>query len=125
VIKVAESFRMFSTIAVSDFDSFESAGQDALSVLWRRIIIQPPENKDLQEIVKARYPDLRLHAVKLIETFERVNSISMFQIVGFHPECSSVYCLGRFSLRDLLKWCKRITGLEFCFDGSLSEEQCS
>ncbi|PNX84202.1 midasin, partial [Trifolium pratense] len=44
----------------------------------------------------------------------------MFQIVGFHPECSSVYSLGR----DLLKWCKRITGLGFCFDGSLSEEQC-
>ncbi|XP_045787692.1 midasin-like [Trifolium pratense] len=125
VIKVAESFRMFSTIAVSEFDSFESAGQDALSVLWRRIIIQPPEIKDLQEIVKARYPDLGLHAGKLIETFERVNSISMFQIVGFHAECSSVYCLGRFSLRDLLKWCKRITGLGFCFDGSLSEEQCN
>lgn len=27
--------------------------------------------------------------------------------------------------RDLLKWCKRITGLRFCFDGSLSEEQCN
>ncbi|GAU42105.1 hypothetical protein TSUD_350790, partial [Trifolium subterraneum] len=125
VIKVAESFRIFSTIAVSECDSFESAGQDALTVLWRRIIIQPPENKDLQEIVKARYPDLGLHAGKLIETFERVNSISMFQIVGFHPERSSVYCLGRFSLRDLLKWCRRITGLGFCFDGSLSEEQCN
>jgi midasin len=116
---------MFSTIAVSEFDSFESAGQDALSVLWRRIIIQPPENKDLQEIVKARYPDLGLHTGKVIETFERINSISLFQIVGFHPECSSVYCLGRFSLRDLLKWCKRITGLGFCFDGSISQEQCN
>jgi len=27
--------------------------------------------------------------------------------------------------RDLLKWCKRITGLRFCIDGSLSEEQCN
>lgn len=41
-------------------------GQDSLSVLWRRIIIQPPDNKDLQEIVKVRYPDLGLHAGKLI-----------------------------------------------------------
>ncbi|XP_058750373.1 midasin-like isoform X2 [Vicia villosa] len=125
VIKVAESFRMFSTIAVSKFDSSESAGQGSLSVLWKRIIIQPPENEDLQHIVKVRYPDLELHASELIETFERVNNISIFQIAGFHPESSSVYCLGRFSLRDLLKWCKRITGLGFCSDRSLSKEQCN
>ncbi|KAK2416046.1 midasin protein [Trifolium repens] len=65
-------------------------------------------------------------AFKLVlirETFERFNSISMFQIVGFLSKCSSSYCLGRFSLRDLLKWCKRITSLGFCFDGSLSKEQ--
>ncbi|WJX77927.1 hypothetical protein P8452_61194 [Trifolium repens] len=49
----------------------------------------------------------------------------MFQIVGFLSKCSSGYCLGRFSLRDLLKWCKRITSFRFCFDGSLSEEQCN
>ncbi|AET01690.2 midasin [Medicago truncatula] len=116
-IKVADSFRIFSTV-VSDLDSSESAGQDSLSVLWKKIRIRAPENEDLQEIVKVRYPDLGIHANKLIETFDRVsNSISMFQVAG----CSSV----RFSLRDLLKWCKRITGLRFCFDGSLSEEQCN
>ncbi|KAK2360270.1 hypothetical protein P8452_76516 [Trifolium repens] len=35
------------------------------------------------------------------------------------------WALGRFSLRDLFKWCKRITSFGFCFDGSLSEEQCN
>ncbi|KAJ1401026.1 Sigma-54 interaction domain, ATP-binding site 1 [Sesbania bispinosa] len=124
VIKVAESFRMFSTIAVSKFDSSESAGQDSLSVVWRRVMVCPPYNKDLQEIVKLRYPNLEPHVDKLIETFEMVNTISMFQIAGFRPESSSVHCLSRFSLRDLLKWCKRITGLGFHFDGSLSEDQC-
>lgn len=87
-------------------------------------MVWPPYNKDLQEIVKLRYPNLEPHVDKLIETFEKVNTISMFQIAGFHPESSSVHCLSRFSLRDLLKWCKRITGLGFHFDGSLSEDQC-
>ncbi|KAK7258525.1 hypothetical protein RIF29_24105 [Crotalaria pallida] len=125
VIRVSESFRIFSTIAVSKFDTSECAGQDSLSVLWRRVMIQPPDNKDLQEIVKVRYPDMELLAGKLIETFERVNSISMLQIAGFIPGSSaSVYCPSRFSLRDLLKWCKRIAGLGFCFAGSVSEYQC-
>ncbi|KAG4379536.1 hypothetical protein GLYMA_16G004800v4 [Glycine max] len=125
VVRVAESFRMFSTIAVSKFDTSESAGQNSHSVLWRRVMIPPLNNKDLQEIIKVRHPDLELHVGKLIETFERVNSISMVQIAGFHLGSSaSVYCPCRFSLRDLLKWCKRIAGLGFCFDGSLSENQC-
>ncbi|RDX86825.1 Midasin, partial [Mucuna pruriens] len=125
VVRVAESFRMFSTIAVSKFDTSESAGQNSLSVLWRRVMILPPGNKDLQEIIKVRYPDLELYAAKLIETVERVNSLFMLQIVGFHPgNSASVYSPCRFSLRDLLKWCKRIAGLSFCFDGSLTENQC-
>jgi len=38
----------------------------------------------------------------LAETFERVNSISMVQIAGFHLGSSaSVYCPCRFSLRYL------------------------
>ncbi|TKY64312.1 Midasin protein [Spatholobus suberectus] len=125
VVRVAESFRIFSTIAISKFDASESAGQNSLGVLWRRVMIPPLDNKDLQEIIKVRYPDLELHVGKLIETFERVNSISMVQIAGFHPGSSaSAYCPCRFSLRDLLKWCKRIAGLGFRFDGSLSENQC-
>ncbi|KAK7243806.1 hypothetical protein RIF29_38618 [Crotalaria pallida] len=67
VIRVSESFRIFSTIAVSKLDTSECAeGQDSLSVLWRRVMIQPPDNKDLQEIVKVRYPDMELLAGKLI-----------------------------------------------------------
>ncbi|KAL3008468.1 hypothetical protein AAZX31_07G033800 [Glycine max] len=124
VVRVAECFRIFSTIAVSKFDTSESAGQNSLSVLWRRVMIPSLDNRDLQEIIEVRHPNLELHVGKLIETFERVNSISMVQ-AGFHMGSSaSVYCPCRFSLRDLLKWCKRIAGLGFCFDGTLSENQC-
>ncbi|WVZ26656.1 hypothetical protein V8G54_005200 [Vigna mungo] len=84
-------------------------------------MVPPLDNKDLQEILKVRYPDLELYVNQLIETFERVNNISMLQFVGFHPgNSSSGYC----PCRDLLKWCKRIADLGFSRDGSLSENQC-
>ncbi|XP_027334240.1 midasin [Abrus precatorius] len=125
VVKVADSFRMFSTIAVSKFDTSENAAQNSHSVFWRRVMIPSPDKKEMEDIIKARYPDLELHVDRLLETFERVNSICMLEIVGFHSGSSaSVYCPCRFSLRDLLKWCKRIAGLGFCFNGSLSENQC-
>ncbi|KAK8465039.1 hypothetical protein PHAVU_010G134100 [Phaseolus vulgaris] len=125
VVRVAESFRIFSTIAVSKLDTSESAGQNSLSVFWRRVMVPPLDNQDLQDILKVRYPDLELHVSQLIETFERVNNISMLQFAGFHPGSStSVFRACRFSLRDLLKWCKRIAGLGFSPDGSLSENQC-
>ncbi|KAL1318551.1 hypothetical protein AAHE18_15G213600 [Arachis hypogaea] len=118
VIRVAESFRMFSTVSVSNFDN---AGQ--LSVLWRRVMIRPPDNEDLREIVKLKYPSLELQVDKITETFERVNSFSQL-IAGFHAGTSaSGDGDKRFSLRDLLKWCNRIVGLGFCFDSSLSEYQ--
>lgn len=40
-------------------------GQDSLSVLWTKVSIKPPDSKDLQDIVKERYPHLELHASRL------------------------------------------------------------
>ena len=45
---------------------FVFVGRDSLSVLWRRVMIRPPDNKDLQEILKVKYPDLELHVEKII-----------------------------------------------------------
>ncbi|CAL5443785.1 unnamed protein product [Camellia sinensis] len=86
-------------------------GRNALGALWRRVMIGPPSNDDLISIVKAQYPDLEHLAEKLIETFEKVNQLASFQF-GTSASLSS---LGRFSLRDLLKWCKRIAALGFSF----------
>ncbi|KAA8540263.1 hypothetical protein F0562_024174 [Nyssa sinensis] len=76
-------------------------------------MIGPSSDKDLLSIVKTRHPDLEPIAGKLIETFERVNQLAGFQF-GSSASFSS---LSRFSLRDLLKWCKRISGLGFSFGG--------
>ncbi|KAI4355485.1 hypothetical protein L6164_004254 [Bauhinia variegata] len=123
-IRVAESFRVFSTIATSKFDTSQSAGRGSLSILWRRVMISPPDSEDLRNIVKGCYENLEPAIDKIIETFIRVNSTSLLQNAGSHSGNSAcVDSLGRFSLRDLLKWSKRISHLGFSFDGTLSAAQ--
>ncbi|XP_028795363.1 midasin [Neltuma alba] len=125
-IRVAEGFRMFSTVATSNLEASQGAGRGSLSVLWRRVMVRPPEKEDLKDIIIVWYPMLELLVDRLIETFVRVNSTCMHQIVGSDSGTSaSVDCLNRFSLRDLLKWCKRVVGLGFSYDGGcISEYQC-
>ncbi|KAJ7963223.1 Midasin [Quillaja saponaria] len=118
--RIAESFRLFCTVSTLSVDASHNTVGGSLSVLWRRVMIGPPSNEDLQSIVKAWYPDLERIVDNIIETFTRVNST-----VSHAGSSASGSCLSKFSLRDLLKWCKRITGLDFSFDGgSLSEYQC-
>ncbi|KAK4269128.1 hypothetical protein QN277_022325 [Acacia crassicarpa] len=125
-IRVAEGFRMFSTVATSKLEIYQGAGRGSPSVLWRSVMVRPPEKEDLKNIVLIWYPKLDLLVDRLIETFVRVNSTYMHQIAGSHSgNSASVGLLNRFSLRDLLKWCKRLVGLCFSYDGGcLSEYQC-
>lgn len=106
-IRVAESFQLFSTITTSKSNvshTAEVAGGSSLSTLWRRVMIGLPSNDDLENIMKAWYPSLGPLTGRLIETMERVNPSP-----SGNSACLS--CLNRFSLRDLLKWCKRIAEL--------------
>lgn len=113
VIRVAESFRLFSTISTSKCDIVPNTeGGNALGGPWRKIMIGSSNNEDLQNIVEAWYPKLVPVAKRLVETFENVSSPPLPQVRSFQLGTSSLSgSLNRFSLRDLLKWCKRVDGL--------------
>ncbi|KAI8544654.1 hypothetical protein RHMOL_Rhmol08G0312700 [Rhododendron molle] len=124
VVRVADGFRLFATVSCSKFDTSHATevGQSALGALWRRVMIGTLSSDDLISIVKARYPDLEPLAERLIETFDRVNQLTRCQF-GISASSSS---LSRFSLRDLMKWCKRIDALGFSIGGDgLSTYVCS
>ncbi|RVW76358.1 Midasin [Vitis vinifera] len=94
--------------------SHELGCRNSVGVLWRRVMIRQPSNEDLQSIVKAWYPELEPLAGKLIETFERVNYVPLYQLGGFqsgnHPSFSSL---------------SRIAALGFHFLGDgLSSDAC-
>ncbi|KAG7014001.1 Midasin [Cucurbita argyrosperma subsp. argyrosperma] len=125
-VRVAENFRLFATISAFRLDQFRNKeGGSTVGMLWRKIMIGPPHSEDLQSIVKIQYPILESIASKLVETLEKVNSYTQ-QLLGFRcEESASISYPNRFSLRDLLKWCKRIVGLGFSFMGDgLSAYQC-
>nr|XP_043616411.1 midasin-like [Erigeron canadensis] len=120
-IRVSESFRLFSTVSSSRLDtSTVTTARNSLGSLWRRVMVGPPSSSDLLSIVKAWYPELESLGGKLIgitdlmlfemvhQTFEEVNKVA--SQTGTSVTISSA---DRFSLRHLLKWCKRISGLGF------------
>ncbi|PHU20231.1 hypothetical protein BC332_11382 [Capsicum chinense] len=109
-IRVHEGFRLFSTMKSTKLD-ISMEGKSSVSALWRRVMIAPSSHQDLLQIVNKWYPELKSLSTELIGTFDRVNELVRCHFgtgafVGSH---------GRFSLRDLLKWCKRIAGLGFHF----------
>ncbi|KAI3455601.1 hypothetical protein Pfo_012264 [Paulownia fortunei] len=111
-VRVNESFRLFSTVTSSNTDTSRfTEGRNSLGAVWRKIMIGPPSDQDLLHIVLEWYPELEYLAQKLIETFERVNQLTKSQL-GL--TASSSYH-DRFTLRDLLKLCKRVASLGFCF----------
>ncbi|KAI3727341.1 hypothetical protein L1987_67154 [Smallanthus sonchifolius] len=113
-VRVSESFRLFSTVSSSRVNAFTvTAARNSLGASWRRVMVGPPSSNDLITVVKAWYPDLESLCGKLIETFEKVNQLVGYQL-GTSVDLSSA---GRFSLRDLLKWCKRIVGSGYKFVG--------
>ncbi|KAM7253719.1 hypothetical protein ACFE04_031401 [Oxalis oulophora] len=109
-LRVADNFRLFSTVSTFKSDiSHSIEGGNSLSVLWRKVMIEAPSKEDLKSIVKAWYPTLEPLAGKLVDTFENVR---------FAPMNQNFASLSRFSLRDLLKWCKRIARLNFSITGT-------
>uniref|UniRef100_A0A0E0M8B9 Midasin n=1 Tax=Oryza punctata TaxID=4537 RepID=A0A0E0M8B9_ORYPU len=64
------------------------------------------------------------HALE--DTFEKANLLVSYQFGGLNLAGGSSECLmQRFSLRDLLKWCKRIHGVDLNFKGlGLSSSCC-
>lgn len=126
-INVGESFRLFATVSSQKQDRHHSAeGRISLSVLWRKVLVPNPSNQDMLDVVNTWYPSLQPLGEKLIVTFEKVNSLASFQFGVFRGSMpSSVKALGRFSLRDLLRWCQRIAGLGFNFSGlALTSSEC-
>ncbi|KAH9296173.1 hypothetical protein KI387_039761, partial [Taxus chinensis] len=117
-IPAADGFQLFATITKFQTGSRHAmSGNETFSSLWRKVVIDAASREDLIQIVKVCFPVLEPVASKLIDTLNMVNSFttsttSSFKFGGF----VSVYSAERFSTRDLLKWCKRISDLDLNSD---------
>uniref|UniRef100_A0ACD5ZCK1 Uncharacterized protein n=1 Tax=Avena sativa TaxID=4498 RepID=A0ACD5ZCK1_AVESA len=118
-VEVAESFRLFATVTTSKHDvSHALEGRLTYSALWRKVMLGEPNREDMVNIVNGCYPSLDPISSKLIDTFEKANSLVSYQFGALNLAGGlSDGILHRFSLRDLLKWCKRIVGVDLNFEG--------
>uniref|UniRef100_A0ACD5WZY3 Uncharacterized protein n=1 Tax=Avena sativa TaxID=4498 RepID=A0ACD5WZY3_AVESA len=121
-VEVAENFRLFATVTTSKHDvSHALEGRLTYSALWRKVMLGEPNREDMVNIVIGCYPSLEPISSKLIDTFEKANSLVSYQFGGLNLAGGagglSDGILHRFSLRDLLKWCKRIVGIDLNFEG--------
>ncbi|XP_073015322.1 midasin-like isoform X1 [Primulina eburnea] len=123
-VRVNGNFRLFSTITSSNIDiSRFMEGKNFLGAVWRKVMIGPPKDDDILNVVLKWFPKLNASlAQKIIESFARVvqlmrHQLGMTDSLSYHD---------RFTLRDLLKLCKRIASLDFCFDqDTLSANACN
>uniref|UniRef100_A0A0E0QZY1 Midasin n=1 Tax=Oryza rufipogon TaxID=4529 RepID=A0A0E0QZY1_ORYRU len=126
-VEVAENFRLFATVTTSKNDvSHALEGRLTFSALWRKVMVGEPNRKDMIDIIHGCYPSLESISAKIIDTFEKANLLVSYQFGGLNLAGGSSECLvQRFSLRDLLKWCKRIRGVDLNFKGlGLSSSCC-
>ncbi|XP_078434368.1 midasin-like protein isoform X2 [Wolffia australiana] len=110
-VNVAEGFRLFATISSSKLSGHHYEGKGSFSRLWRKVILESPNSDDLVKILLSWYPNLEDLSVKLTETLERVNALTSAHFRMQQAGTLSSSTLGKFSLRHLLKLCKRISDL--------------
>ncbi|XP_068635226.1 midasin isoform X2 [Aristolochia californica] len=126
-IQVAESFRLFATASTSKHDIYHyPEGKILLGSQWRKVRVESPTDEDLLDIIKTCFADLELVSQKLIDTYKRINFMALCQLGPLQVDMSDSFAvLSRFSLRDLIKWCRRITGSGYRFSGhSLLPSHC-
>ncbi|EPS68043.1 hypothetical protein M569_06727 [Genlisea aurea] len=107
-VKVNDDFRLFATVTSSipgTYPNMEGAS-------WMKVMIDAPNHSDLLNIMRVCYPELEPLSGKLIETFETAN-----QLTGSHLGLTTSKFNGRFTLRDLLKFSKRVASISVSLDG--------
>ncbi|CAN6468645.1 unnamed protein product [Victoria cruziana] len=110
-VSAAKGFQLLATVSSSRIDFGSNIkGRSPLSGHWRKVSVEAASKLDMLEIVRKWFPSLHYITPKLIETMEKVNSIISSQHGGYNlgiSDTGGTFC--RFSLRDLLKWCWRIS----------------
>ncbi|KAI9826387.1 MAG: hypothetical protein M1832_000304 [Thelocarpon impressellum] len=111
VVRAARTFKIFATMRASlSFRGEETLpGSNMLGgLLWRRLKIKTPSFAEIREILSATFPLLRSHLPMIMNVYSRVQALSAEPSFVSKSKIS----LGRpLTLRDILKWCRRIDAL--------------
>ncbi|KAI5058508.1 hypothetical protein GOP47_0026678 [Adiantum capillus-veneris] len=112
-VKAAATFQLFATVTRTDgVSASHSAARDILNNLWRRVVVVPPNDTELESIMAVLFPSLRPLVPKLTETLKLIDAFSSQASSRVDAFRTRIFFGRRFSLRDLLKWCKRLKSVK-------------
>ncbi|PFH60869.1 hypothetical protein XA68_10182 [Ophiocordyceps unilateralis] len=105
-IRAAKSFRLFATIRTAQsIDDRDNLPNLVGMRLWQSLYITPQGPGELEDIILRTYPILRKFAPGILAVYQRLSRLT--GSLAFMSRGRSV--MNRhISLRDLLKWCRRL-----------------
>ncbi|MCO5604407.1 hypothetical protein L7F22_058572 [Adiantum nelumboides] len=112
-VTAAANFQLFATVTrIDGVSTSHSAARDVLNNLWRRVVVVPPNNSEVGSIIVLLFPSLRPLVPKLLETLKLVDAFGSQASLPVDAFSTRISFGRRFSLRDLLKWCKRLKNIK-------------
>ncbi|KAL0931659.1 denitrification regulatory protein nirq [Colletotrichum truncatum] len=106
-IRAASGFRLFGTVRTSRGMHGRETLPNLLGLrFWQLVSVQTPTETELQDIITGSHPILHKFAPGILSVYRRLSK----PISGNMPFSSSRGMADRqASLRDLLRWCRRLT----------------
>ncbi|PKS10225.1 hypothetical protein jhhlp_001975 [Lomentospora prolificans] len=107
-IKAASGFRLFATVRTSKGMN----GQETLPHLlglrfWQQLGIRPLPEPELEQVIRGAFPILKMLVPQILSVFRRLVKITSMPSVA----ASSRGVVRQMTLRELLKWCRRLQDL--------------
>ncbi|KAL6403944.1 hypothetical protein AUP68_13320 [Ilyonectria robusta] len=105
-IRAASSFRLFATVRTSrGMNGRENLPSLVGIRFWQSLYTQPLEQPELEDVVVQTYPILRKYLPGILAVYDRLSRLS--RTPGLLSRGRNVMDR-QMTLRDLLKWCRRL-----------------
>ncbi|KAL1893163.1 AAA ATPase midasin [Sporothrix stenoceras] len=109
-IKAARNFRIFATVRTTLGLNGQETTRSLLGErLWQQLSVQPLPPTELRQVVYGSFPSLHALAADILSVFDQLTSLSSKKNGSFSPAAIE----RPMTLRDLMKWCRRLQHVLF------------
>ncbi|KIH94753.1 midasin [Sporothrix brasiliensis 5110] len=109
-IKAARNFRIFATVRTTLGLNGQETTRSLLGErLWRQLSVQPLPPTELRQVVYDSFPSLQALAADILAVFDQLTALSSKKNSSLSPAAIE----RPMTLRDLMKWCRRLQRVLF------------
>lgn len=109
-IKASRNFRIFATVRTTLGLNGQETTRSLLGErLWQQLSVQPLAPSELRQVVYDSFPSLHALAADILAVFDQLTSLSSKKNNSLSPAAIE----RPMTLRDLMKWCRRLQRVLF------------